>query len=58
MGRFAQGKFEMKNPEKYIGKKTPLARSSWEFVFMRMLDEHPSVEKWPAKQFKFHIVIR
>ena len=49
MGRFAQGKFEMKNPEKYIGKKTPLARSSWEFVFMRMLDEHPSVEKWASE---------
>ena len=49
MGRFAQGKLEMKNPEKYIGKKTPLARSSWEFVFMRMLDEHPSVEKWASE---------
>jgi len=49
MGKFAQGRFDMKNPEKYIGKKTPLARSSWEFVFMRMLDEHPGVEKWASE---------
>lgn len=52
MGRFAQGKFEMKNPQKYIGKKTPLARSSWEFVFMKMLDEHPSVEKWASESIQ------
>jgi hypothetical protein len=49
MGKFAQGRFEMKNPEKYIGKKTPLARSSWEFVFMRMLDEHPGVQNWASE---------
>jgi hypothetical protein len=49
MPRFAQGRFEMKNPEKYVGKKTPLARSSWEFVFMRMLDEHPGVQNWASE---------
>jgi hypothetical protein len=49
MGKFAQGRFEMKNPDKYIGKKTPLARSSWEFVFMRMLDEHPGVQNWASE---------
>lgn len=52
MVRFAQGKFEMKNPDKYIGKKIPLARSSWEFVFMRMLDEHPGVEKWASESIQ------
>ncbi len=49
MPRFAQGRFEMKNPEKYVGKKIPLARSSWEFVFMRMLDEHPGVQNWASE---------
>lgn len=49
MPRFAQGRFEMKHPEKYVGTRTPLARSSWEFVFMRMLDEHPGVEKWASE---------
>lgn len=52
MGKFAQGRFEMKNPDKYVGKKTPLARSSWEFVFMRMLDEHPGVEKWASESIQ------
>ena len=47
--KFAQGRFDMKHPEKYVGKKTPLARSSWEFVFMRMLDEHQGVENWASE---------
>lgn len=50
--RFAQGKFEMKNPTKYVGKKIPLARSSWEFVFMKMLDEHPGVEHWASESIQ------
>lgn len=52
MARFAQGKFQMKNPEKYAGLKTPTARSSWEFIFMRMLDEHPGVEKWASESIQ------
>lgn len=52
MSKFAQGRFDMKNPTKYIGKRTPLARSSWEFVFMRMLDEHPSVENWASESIQ------
>lgn len=52
MGKFAQGRFEMKNPAKYVGKKTPLARSSWEFVFMRMLDEHPGVQNWASESIQ------
>ena len=50
--KFAQGRFEMKNPDKYVGKKIPLARSSWEFVFMRMLDEHQGVEKWASESIQ------
>lgn len=49
MPKFAQGRFSMKNPSKYVGTKTPLARSSWEFVFMRMLDEHTGVENWASE---------
>lgn len=52
MPKFAQGKFEMKNPSKYVGLSTPMARSSWEFVFMRMLDEHPGVESWASESIK------
>jgi hypothetical protein len=52
MPKFAQGRFDMKNPDKYVGKKTPLARSSWEFVFMRMLDEHPGVQSWASESIQ------
>lgn len=52
MAKFAQGRFEMKNPDKYAGTKKPLARSSWEFVFMRMLDEHPGVQSWASESVK------
>lgn len=49
MGRFAQGKYELKNPKKYLGNKTPTYRSSWEFAFMRFCDEHPSVTQWASE---------
>jgi hypothetical protein len=49
MSKFAQGKFALKNPEKYIGTRTPTYRSSWEFAFMKMCDEHPSIAKWASE---------
>jgi hypothetical protein len=52
MAKFAQGRFEVKNPSKYVGKKTPMARSSWEFVFMKMLDEHPGVQSWASESIQ------
>ena len=45
MSRFAQGKFNLKNPQKYIGTKTPTYRSGWEFTFMKFCDEHPAIEQ-------------
>ena len=50
--KFAQSRFVMKNPDKYVGLKTPLCRSSWEFVFMRMLDEHPGVVNWASESIQ------
>jgi hypothetical protein len=52
MGRFAQGKFNLKNPDKYSGNKTPTYRSSWEFAFMRFCDEHPSVAQWASEAIR------
>jgi hypothetical protein len=52
MPRFAQGKYTLKHPNKYVGNKTPTYRSSWEFAFMRFCDEHPSVEKWASEAIK------
>jgi len=50
--RFAQGKFKLKYPEKYLGNKEPTYRSGWEFHFMRFCDEHPAVEKWASEAIK------
>jgi hypothetical protein len=52
MARFAQGKFTPKQPEKYIGTRTPTYRSSWEFHFMKFCDEHPSVAKWASEAIR------
>lgn len=52
MSRFAQGKFTPKNPQKYIGNKTPTYRSGWEFTFMKFCDEHPSVSQWASEAIK------
>jgi hypothetical protein len=52
MSRFAQGKFTLKNPDKYIGTKTPTYRSSWEFAFMKFCDEHPSVSQWASEAIR------
>lgn len=50
--KYAQGKFEPKNSEKYIGTKMPTYRSGWEFTFMKFCDEHPSVIQWASEAIK------
>ncbi len=52
MPRFAQGKYSLKNPDKYVGGRNPTYRSSWEFAFMKFCDEHKSVEKWASEAVK------
>lgn len=49
MSRFARGKFIPKNPEKYVGNKTPTYRSSWEWAFMRFCDNNPAVQSWASE---------
>ena len=49
MSRFAQGKYTVANPEKYVGKKNPTYRSSWELHFMRFCDTNPSIQKWASE---------
>lgn len=49
MSRFASGKYTIINPAKYVGKKNPTYRSSWELQFMRFCDSHPSVQKWASE---------
>lgn len=52
MGKFAQGAYELKYPEKYVGTKTPKYRSSWEFVCMKTFDENPAIEQWASEAIK------
>jgi hypothetical protein len=49
MGKFASGKYTIKNPEKYIGKRAPTYRSSWEFTFCSFCDNNPAVINWASE---------
>ena len=49
VSKYAQGKFDLKHPEKYTGKRQPTYRSSWEWAFMTFCDNHPSVTHWASE---------
>jgi hypothetical protein len=49
MSKYANGFYQLLNPEKYVGKKTPHYRSSWENTFMRFCDTNPSVLQWASE---------
>ena len=49
MARYAQGIYEVKFPEKYIGKTKPRYRSGWEMMFFRFCDNNPSVLSWASE---------
>ena len=52
MAKYAQGKYTLKNPEKYVGGRNPTYRSSWEFAFMRFCDMNENVSKWASEAVK------
>ena len=52
MAKYAQGRYNIKFQEKYIGRKAPLYRSSWEFAFMKFCDENPNVAKWASESIQ------
>lgn len=52
MAKYANGKFTIKNPEKYIGKRVPTYRSSWEFAFMNFCDNNPAVINWASESIQ------
>lgn len=49
MSKYAQGKYQVKNPEKYIGRHMPTYRSSWEFTFCAFCDNNPAVLQWASE---------
>lgn len=45
-----KGRFRPKNPDKYKGDHTNITyRSSWEFKFFRIIDEHPDIIWWQSE---------
>ena len=50
--KFAKDYYTVRNPEKYIGNKAPLYRSSWEWHVMKMCDENPAVQQWASEPVK------
>lgn len=51
MSKYAQGKFSVRNMEKYVGKKMPTYRSSWEMTFMTFCDNNPAILQWASEPF-------
>lgn len=51
MSKYAQGKYQIKNTQKYVGRKLPSYRSSWEFTFCTFCDNNESVIQWASEPF-------
>lgn len=47
--KFSQGIYKIKNPEKYVGTKDPVYRSSWEFMFCSFCDNNASIQNWASE---------
>lgn len=56
MAKWAQGIYEVKNPQKYVGKGKPKYRSSWEMMFFTFCDNNPAVLQWASESI--HIPYR
>jgi hypothetical protein len=52
MAKFAQGIYEVKNPQKYIGKGKPRYRSGWEWTFMTFCDNNPHILQWASESIQ------
>lgn len=50
--KWLQGKYTIKNVEKYVGTNSPTYRSSWEFAFMQFCDNHPNIINWANEAIK------
>lgn len=54
MSKYAQGKYQIQNPAKYVGNKTPTYRSGWEWTFMQFCDNNPSVIQWASEAVRIN----
>jgi hypothetical protein len=51
MGKYVQGTYTPRNPEKYIGSHVPYYRSSWELRLFRFFDVNEHVLQWASEPF-------
>jgi hypothetical protein len=49
MAKWAQGLFEVRNPQKYVGKHKPKYRSGWELTFMTFCDNNDNIIYWASE---------
>jgi hypothetical protein len=52
MGKWAQGIYVPKHPEKYIGNHKPKYRSGWELTFMTFCDSNDSIIYWASESIR------
>jgi hypothetical protein len=52
MGKWAQGIYVPKHPEKYIGNHKPKYRSGWELTFMTFCDSNDSIIYWASESMR------
>ena len=52
MANYAQGFYDIKNPEKYVGSHKPKYRSGWELTFMMFLDNNKNILNWASEAIK------
>lgn len=50
--RFHQGIYNPVNPEKYLGSKLPMFRSSWEYKFMNFCDTNQNILGWASESHR------
>ena len=50
--KFAKDRFVIKNPEKYVGTRDPIYRSSWEQTFMLFCDNNPAIQQWSSEPLR------
>ncbi len=49
MTKWAQGFYDIQNPEKYVGTNRPRYRSGWELSFMRFCDTNDNILQWASE---------
>ena len=52
MAKYAQGFYEVKNPQKYIGNGKPKYRSGWELTFMMFCDNNEKIINWASESIR------